>query len=98
MAQQLEAELTAQGVDAKVVDSMARSGGGTLPDLEIPSYAVHLRPPPNHKHFAEEAHRTLLAVERPVLGILREGALLLDLASVFEDEVSTIARSVRDAM
>ena len=91
LAEGLRAKLEGMGVAAKVVESIAHAGGGTLPGLEIESFAVELLSNGEDKRFAERTHRALLSLEHPVLGVLRGRSLLFDLASVFDEELDQIA-------
>jgi hypothetical protein len=52
--------------------------------------------------MAEAVFKRLLAQDRPILGILREGALLFDLRTVDDQDVPFVAdmieRAVRDLL
>jgi len=99
LAQALRGALVERGVSCEITDSPAQCGGGTLPQLTIASRAVRLLPPtPRDRHFAERLHARLLQGARPVLGILREGDLLFDVLSLFEEDIPVLAEAVREAM
>ena len=93
-ASNLFAEFAKKGIESKIVESKAQCGGGTLPHLEIDSYAVRLSS--ESKKFAEQTHKKLLELDKPVLAILREGNLLFDLLSLNEDDFPEIARAVKE--
>jgi L-seryl-tRNA(Ser) seleniumtransferase len=82
--QQFAARLgTLNNVTVSVVESAGFSGGGTLPAQEIQSAAIALQP--QHGSADELAERLRLSTP-PIIGRIRDDALLLDLRTVQEDE------------
>jgi L-seryl-tRNA(Ser) seleniumtransferase len=71
-----------------VEETVARVGGGALPLAELPSFACAL-----DEHLAA----TLRAGEPPVVGIVRDGKLLLDCRTLADDEIADVARVVAAA-
>ena len=67
---------------------MARFGGGALPLAEIPSFACALE---------EALAAPLRADEPPVVGVVRDGRLLLDCRTLRDDELDEVAAAVRAA-
>ena len=96
LAQKLLKELKKFNIKAKVVESTAHSGGGTLPRLKIDSYSIMLTTPKNEKKFSEMTFKNLLKLERPILGILREGNLHFDVLTIFEEDISYISRETHE--
>jgi len=80
------AERLAAATGGQVEETVARAGGGALPLAEIPSYACALE---------EELAAPLRSAEPPVVGIVRDGVLLLDCRTISEDEVDEVAEAVR---
>jgi L-seryl-tRNA(Ser) seleniumtransferase len=78
------ASLTGGTVEATV----ARVGGGALPLAELPSFACALD---------EELAAPLRSTEPPVVGIVRDGRLLLDCRTLTDDEVDEVAAAVAAA-
>ena len=76
------ASLTGGGVEPTV----ARVGGGALPLAEIESFACALD---------EELAAPLRAGDPPVVGIIRDGRLLLDCRTLRDDEVDEAAETVQ---
>jgi L-seryl-tRNA(Ser) seleniumtransferase len=74
-----------------VVSTHGEVGGGALPDVPIPSYAVALQPA---RGAVDDWARRLRQAPRPVIGVVREGALLLDVLALLPGE----ERIVRDAV
>jgi L-seryl-tRNA(Ser) seleniumtransferase len=76
------ASLTGGAVEATI----ARAGGGSLPLAEFESYACALE---------EELAAPLRLGTPPVIGIVRDGKLLLDCRTLTDDEVEEAAEAVR---
>ncbi len=92
LAQKLSDDLNKNIIENEIVTSKAQVGGGTLPDLVIDSLAVKLIS--NDKSFAKRTFDKLLELDRPILGILREGNLIFDVQSIFEKDIEYIAEQV----
>ena len=75
------AELTGGKVEATV----ARAGGGSLPITDLESFACALE-----ESLAEPLRRA----DPPVIGIVRDGVLLLDCRTLGDEEVEEAARAV----
>jgi L-seryl-tRNA(Ser) seleniumtransferase len=82
------AERLASLVDGEVEDTVARVGGGALPLAELPSAACAVE---------EELAEPLRLGEPPVVGIVRDGRLLLDCRTLTDDEVDAAAAAVARA-
>jgi L-seryl-tRNA(Ser) seleniumtransferase len=80
------AERLAGLTGGRVEDTVARAGGGALPLAEIQSYACALE---------EELAAPLRSAEPPVVGIVRDGRLLLDCRTISDDEVDEVAAAVK---
>ena len=79
-------------LDVDVVPSVARSGGGTLPTHEIPSFAVRLGGV-DPDLLAEG----LRASVPPVIGRVREGRLWLDVRTLLPGDEEAVIGAVRDS-
>jgi len=79
------AERLAQLVAGEVEETVARAGGGALPLTELPSYACAVE---------EELAERLRAAEPPVVGIVRDGRLLLDCRTLADSELDEVAAAV----
>jgi L-seryl-tRNA(Ser) seleniumtransferase len=76
----------AAAVGGEVEETVARVGGGALPLTELPSFACAVE---------ESLGQPLRLGEPPIVGIVRDGRLLLDCRTVREDELDEIASAVR---
>src|SRR5205814_6498670 len=80
------AERLAGAVGGEVEETVARVGGGALPLAELPSFACAL---------AEALAAPLRAHEPPVVGIVRDGRLLLDCRTLADGEIDEVVTAVR---
>ncbi len=90
-AQHLVEILSRNGVEAHVVPTESTVGGGSLPGEKLPSYGVALRPP---GISADELHRRLRFAKPPVIGIVREDHVVLDLRTVFPEQDEQLVEAV----
>jgi L-seryl-tRNA(Ser) seleniumtransferase len=79
------AERLAGLVDGRVEETVGRVGGGALPLAELPSFACAVE---------EELAAALRSGEPPVVGVVRDGVLLLDCRTLSEADVDEVARAV----
>jgi L-seryl-tRNA(Ser) seleniumtransferase len=80
------AERLAELTGGSVEPTVARAGGGALPLAEIESYACALE---------EQLATPLRLGDPPVVGIVRDGRLLLDCRTLSDDEVEEAAAAVK---
>ncbi len=79
------AERLAHLVDGRVEETVGRVGGGALPLAELQSFACAVE---------DELATPLRAAEPPVIGVVRDGSLLLDCRTLSDSDVDDVARSV----
>jgi L-seryl-tRNA(Ser) seleniumtransferase len=82
------AERLAKLTGGTVEDTVARVGGGALPLAELPSFACAVE---------EDLAAPLRAGDPPVVGIVRDGRLLLDCRTLTDAEVDEVASAVAAA-
>jgi len=82
------ADRLAAAVGGAVEETVARVGGGALPLAELPSFAAAVD---------DELATPLRVGEPPVVGIVRDGRLLLDCRTLTDTEVDEVAAAVRRA-
>jgi L-seryl-tRNA(Ser) seleniumtransferase len=82
------AERLAGLVGGEVEETVARVGGGALPLTELVSYACAI---------GEGLFDPLRTGQPPVVGIVRDGKLLLDVRALAEDEIAEVADAVAAA-
>jgi L-seryl-tRNA(Ser) seleniumtransferase len=84
-----ELALAAPDLEVDVASSVARSGGGTLPTYEIPSFAVRL----GGTDAGSLAER-LRGADPPVVGRLHEGRLWLDARTLLPGDEEAVVAAV----
>jgi len=82
------AQRLAAAVGGEVEETTARVGGGALPLAELPSFAAAVE---------EELASPLREGDPPVVGIVRDGRLLLDCRTLRDDELDEVAAAVAAA-
>ena len=82
------AERLAGLVGGEVEETVARVGGGALPLEELPSFACAIE---------EALFDPLRTGEPPVVGIVRDGRLLLDVRALADREIDEVAAAVATA-
>jgi L-seryl-tRNA(Ser) seleniumtransferase len=87
-AVRVRAERLAELTGGTVEETAARVGGGALPLAELPSFACALD---------EDLAEPLRHGESPVVGVLRDGRLLLDCRTLDEMELDEVAAAVASA-
>jgi L-seryl-tRNA(Ser) seleniumtransferase len=99
-AESLQTILTHYGIDTEIAPSTGQCGGGSLPDTGIESYAVMIRFGKSNKEsstYAEKMYLQLLAHEKPVLGILRQGKIHFDMLTLDPLEIEIVGQVIVDS-
>lgn len=95
-AQRLQTLLSkTTGVSAVVTSSVARAGGGSLPQQDLPSFAVAISA---SAQSPDTIARNLRAGKLPVLGRISKDQFFLDMRAVAEYEVAPLANAVAEAL
>jgi L-seryl-tRNA(Ser) seleniumtransferase len=81
-------------LEVDVAPSVARSGGGTLPTREIPSFAVRLG---RAGTDVESLSSRLRDADPPVVGRVHEGRLWLDSRTLLPGDEEVVVRAVKEA-
>ncbi|HET7478618.1 MAG TPA: L-seryl-tRNA(Sec) selenium transferase [Rubrobacteraceae bacterium] len=76
-------------MEIDVAPSVARSGGGTMPVYEIPSFAVRIA------GDADSLAARLRAADPPVIGRVHEGRVWLDVRTLLPGDEEAVERAVR---
>jgi L-seryl-tRNA(Ser) seleniumtransferase len=82
------AERLAEALGGEVEETIARVGGGALPLAELPSFACALD---------ESLAAPLRLGDPPVVGVVRDGRLLLDCRTLRDDELPEVEAALRAA-
>ena len=94
-AAQLCALLKERGVAAEVVAQSGPVGGGSVPTQLLPTFAVAL---PADKLSPNQAEQALRCREKPIIGRITEGRLLLDVRTIFPEDMEYIADTAAEVL
>lgn len=76
-----------KGLSVFIVRELSVCGGGSLPELKLPTYCVAIK----HQRISlQELYRWLLKQEPPVVGRLRDDLVLLDMRTVLEEDIKPL--------
>jgi len=89
-------ELLSDGeVKCTQVDSINYVGGGAAPDYELSGVALKID---IGKNKGEDLNSRLLKSDTPVVAVLKEGAVFLEMRTLADDQLGEVARVLLDAM
>jgi len=101
-ADKLNKLLDAAGINCKTIENNAQIGGGSLPDKEIPGFAVHILADSvsnkERSDFAESLYHKLLNHSTPIAAILKKGNLIVDVLTLDENDLEIIASIIADSV
>ena len=70
-------------------------GGGSVPTQLLPTFAVAL---PADKLSPNQAEQALRCREKPIIGRITEGRLLLDVRTIFPEDMEYIADTAAEVL
>ncbi len=85
----------ASGVEAALKEDVSQVGGGSLPLQELPTVVVAIRP---LGCSVNELEKNLRGGDPPVISRISREELILDLRTVFDDEVVLLAAGIKNAL
>ncbi len=82
---------------AEVIKDDGQFGGGTLPDVKVPSFAVvpsiNCSSSKARTRIAKLINAELMKCKLPVVTILRKGKILINVLTIFDDNIEYIAET-----
>ncbi len=78
-----------------VVSESSHAGGGSLPEVEFPTFCVSLRP---RDTGVNEIESRLRGAPAPVVARIRDDRLILDARTVMDEQVNLLVESVVSAI
>jgi L-seryl-tRNA(Ser) seleniumtransferase len=79
----------------EVVSDSSQAGGGAIPGLDLPSYAVAIRP---ERMSVNDLEERLRRGEPPTIARIKEGLLLLDARTIDPHEIPLLTKVVKAAL
>lgn len=92
-AQMLAGQISGSDIRVTVEPCMSRAGGGALPDVDIPSWSVCIEP---ESVSAEVLGTRLRQMAVPVISVVRDGRVWLDMRTFEPDLAGDMIRAFRD--
>ena len=90
-AEQLSVLLAKAGMETEIVSTEGQVGGGSVPNHNLPSYAVAFT---GEVNALEEQLRTGL---QPIIGRIHDGKYLLDVRTLFPEDFPAIVNALKEA-
>jgi L-seryl-tRNA(Ser) seleniumtransferase len=84
-----------KGIQFNLKEDVSQVGGGALPLQELPTIAVAIKPPDFSVNSLEE---NLRKGEPPVIARINKDELILDMRTVFDEEIPLIALCIEKAL
>jgi L-seryl-tRNA(Ser) seleniumtransferase len=84
----------AEHCQVEIRPTTSRVGGGALPDVNLPSYAIHLQIP---GYKASDLERRFRSLVLPVIGRIEDDRFLLDVRTIQEKELTELVKSIGKA-
>ena len=83
------------GLETRLTDGVGYTGGGALPTVPLPTKLVQVRAA---AMSVEEIASALRRHDPPVMGMLADGWLVLDVRTVREDEMREVVQALREVV
>ncbi|MGI4787288.1 MAG: L-seryl-tRNA(Sec) selenium transferase [Janthinobacterium lividum] len=83
------------GIEATLTDAVGYTGGGALPMVPLPTNVVQVK---SSLMSADKMAEALRRSDPPVMGMLANGCLMLDVRTVRDDEFSLIVQAMNKAI
>ena len=80
-----------EGIKAEIVKDLSRPGGGSLPEVSLPTYCLLVE---CEGMSPEGIARALREADPPVIGRVRKDQFLLDMRTVLDEEIPDLVRSL----
>lgn len=93
LCQMLQSQISEQSAHFEMVLSESFTGGGSLPGLQLPTWAIAVRTVASEEAWATALRRVSL----PVIGRRSGGALLLDVRTLHDTELELVVQSFQEA-
>ena len=91
----LEKAVTVNDVNITVTQNTGKCGGGTTPNIVLDTAAIII----DHPHMkAHDLFNALLKIERPIVGILKEGKFLIDVLCIEKNDIKAISTDINTVL
>ena len=84
-----------KNAEVEVVSDKSKAGGGSLPEMEFPTYAVSIKP---ENISVNELEERLRKGTPPIVARIKDDALLLDARTIRNEEIDELVKCVKTAL
>jgi len=85
----------ADQTELAVIADESQAGGGSLPEINFPTFVVSIKP---SNVSVNEFEKKLRLGDPPVIARIKEGALLVDARTVQDGEIKTLVNCILSAL
>jgi L-seryl-tRNA(Ser) seleniumtransferase len=82
-------------ITVSAVEVYSEAGGGSFPDVIMPSYGISIKPPTISVENLEERLRNL---EIPIIGRIEKEALIIDMRTILKEEETLLVSGLETAL
>ncbi len=83
------------GLETKLADGVGYTGGGALPTVPLPTKLIQVKP---QDRSVEQLAEALRCGNPPVMGVLTDGVLALDVRTVRDEEFSLVVQAMKNVL
>ncbi|MDO9288293.1 MAG: L-seryl-tRNA(Sec) selenium transferase, partial [Thermodesulfovibrionales bacterium] len=84
-----------KNAEVEVVSDKSKAGGGSLPEMEFPTYAVSIKP---ENISVNELEERLRKGTPPIVARIKDNALVLDARTIRNEEIDELVKCVKTAL
>ena len=89
-AEKLCEDINKQGGKAEITATKSVAGGGSVPGLELDSYAIA----PTGKEYTVKMEEALRVLPVPIIGRIQDDRLILDVRTIFEEDFEYVINAI----
>jgi L-seryl-tRNA(Ser) seleniumtransferase len=82
-------------ISISAIEVYSEAGGGSFPDVIMPSYGISIKPPTISVENLEERLRNL---EIPIIGRIEKEALIIDMRTILKEEETLLVSGLETAL
>ena len=91
----LESSVSIDEIKFEVIKNKGKCGGGTTPNIQLDTFAVAITHP---QLKAGDLFYQLLNLDKPIVGILKEGQFIIDTLCLEDNDIQSIAEAINKTL
>lgn len=84
-----------QGAFIDIMSDISRAGGGALPETDLPTYVVCIRP---GELSVNELEERLRKGKPPIIARIKEGLLIIDVRTIRDEDIKVLVKGIKIAL